>query len=174
MKIAVGTKSKLKLRAVENSLQVLGVVGEVVGYKVKSLISDQPQGFEETSEGALNRATEALYQAKDSKIGVGIENGLFNIPGINEWFDMPIICVLTDDSKKYFSVGAGYSIPSWMIERIFSDHTELGFIIQELDKDAEKDPINYFTKGALKREEILTQAIVCALNNAINKERYLE
>ncbi len=174
MKIAVGTESKLKLRAVSASLKLLGINGEVIGHNSKSLVPNAPVGYEEMTLGALNRAKEALRKVNESQIGIGIENGLLQVVETSEWFDLPVICVLTKDGDKFFSIGAGYNVPQWMIDRIFNEHTELGFIIQELDKDAEKDPINYFTKGLLRREEILTQALICALSNIVNKERYFK
>lgn len=164
MKIAIGTTSELKIRACEKALRKFGIDGELISIKTESGVNDQPYGFGEISTGAKNRAKEALKNVESAEIGVGIENGLIYIEETDQWFDMPCICILYKDGGESVSFGAGYDIPLEMIDKIKNENIELGKIIQELDPSAEKDPIGYFSGGKLKREEIVQQAIECALS----------
>lgn len=174
MKIVVGTTSELKQRACKEALSRLGIDGEITSIKTNSSVSEQPFGYDEITKGARNRAKEALRLIEDAEISIGIENGLIKIDQINQWFDMPCVCILSKDGKEFFSFGTGYFIPEWMVEKVKNSNTDLGFIIQELDPEAEKDPIGYFSSGTFKREEILTQAIICALVEMSNLQNYLE
>ena len=164
MKIAIGTASELKIRACEKALEKFDIGGELVSTKTESGVADQPFGFGEITTGAKNRAEAALKNVENAELGIGIENGLIHIEEIDQWFDMPCICILQKNGGESIAFGAGYDIPLEMIERIKSENIELGKIIQLLDRNAEKDPIAYFSGGKLKREEIIQQAIECALS----------
>ncbi|MEI8143253.1 MAG: inosine/xanthosine triphosphatase [Candidatus Berkelbacteria bacterium] len=163
MKIAIGTTSELKIRACEVALKKFDIDNELISIKTESGVADQPFGFGDIVIGARNRATQALNNVENAELGIGIENGLIQIEEIDQWFDLPCICISRRDGGERIAFGAGYNIPFELIERIKNENTELGKIIQEFDSSAEKDPIGYFSGGKLKREEIIAQAIECAL-----------
>ena len=172
MKIAIGTTSELKIRACKEALSKLGIESELLAVKAQSVVPDQPFGFEQITQGAKNRAVEALKLTENADFSIGIENGLAKVDEIGQWFDIPCVCIVTKEGDESYSFGSAYFVPDWMIDKIKEENTELGFIIQELDGEAEKDPIGYFSSGKFKREEILTQAIICALVKVIKKEKY--
>ena len=172
MEIAIGTTSELKIRACKEALSKLGIENELFTIKAQSGVPDQPFGFEQITQGAKSRASEALKLTENADFSIGVENGLVKIDEIEQWFDIPCVYIITKDGDESYSFGSAYFVPDWMIDRIKKENTELGFIIQGLDSGAEKDPIGYFSSGKFKREEILTQAIVCALVKTIKKEKY--
>lgn len=77
MIIAVGTKNKAKLSAVEQALKQLAAYSsiKVEGISVPSHVSEQPFDDEETLLGAVNRAV-AAQQSLQASIGIGLEGGV--------------------------------------------------------------------------------------------------
>lgn len=75
----LGSTSDIKIAALQGAFQRLGVEREVVKIKVPSNINEQPIGFQETFNGAVNRLTN-LMQAVSRGRGYGIcfaaENGI--------------------------------------------------------------------------------------------------
>jgi len=169
MKIALGTTSELKIRALKLALNKLGIEAEVISQKSESSVSDQPFGYEEMIKGAKNRVNN-LSKILDSDIYVSIESGLVSIEGM--YFD--IACVYSKDKETFESISfsSGYCVPDWMVEKIKTEKTELGFITQELSGDSDKDPINYFSDGFIKREELIYQAVLISLSKLFNKNKY--
>lgn len=168
MKIAIGTTSELKIRALKNALAKFEIEAEVVPLKTESGVSDQPFGYEETTKGARNRAT-AAFEKEIPEMALGVESGLIEIEG--NYFDIACVCIKTGNDES-ISYSAGYFTPQWIIEEIKETNTEYGHITQRLSGDSEKDPMKYFSNNKIKREEVLSQAIEIALIKIFNKIRY--
>ncbi len=179
--IAVGTKSALKIRAVEKALAILqerGIAGfgdlELAGYELRtgetqSGVPDQPFGLDQMFEGAYNRA-EAALSAHNADIGIGIENGLVEIGP--RWFDPPAIVVRYPRWQVMgAALGAALPIPTQMVNEVREQATELGHVVQRL-AGGEKDPHKFLSKGVLDREEIIAQAILSAFTVLINPDKY--
>ncbi|MFA7216672.1 MAG: inosine/xanthosine triphosphatase [Candidatus Paceibacterota bacterium] len=169
MKIVLGTNSELKVRALKSALDKLDIEAEVISRKAESNVSDQPFGYEEMIKGAKNRV-ENLFKDLDADIYVSIESGLVSIEGM--YFDIACVYSKNKEGVDSTSFSSGYFIPEWMIDKIKTEKTELGFITQELSGDTDKDPIKYFSKGALKREELIYQAVLISLLKIFNKDKY--
>lgn len=173
MKIAVGSRSELKIRSVEVSLKDLKMTAEILPVETDSGVPMQPFGYHEVVTGARNRAKAAL-EATGADLSIGIENGIIEIKELNQSFDLPCVCVLNQKGEESFAFGSGYFVPDWVVNEIKSKHTGYGLIIQEMSPGAEKDPIAYYSDNLVKREGLLSQAISCALVKVIDKERYLD
>lgn len=185
--IAVGTKSALKIRAVESALKQLGERGvtelgdlSLVPHtlytgETDSGIPAQPFGLEKMFEGALNRARTAR-EAHDAEIGIGIENGLFDISFRKDtynWFDPPAVAIVYPRWQAMgLSLGAALPIPNSMVREVQEQQSELGHIIQNRAGGGEKDPHKYLSKGVLDRESIIAQAILCAFTVLISADEY--
>lgn len=170
MKIAIGTTSELKTRALKEALNKLGVEAEISSIKTDSGVSSQPFDYEETTQGAKNRATSA-FEKENPEMAIGIESGLIEIEG--NYFDIACVYIKTKEDES-FAYSAGYFTPKWIIDEIKETNTEYGYITQRLSGDAEKDPFKYFSEGKIKREELLSQAIEIALVKILNKEKYIK
>lgn len=170
MKIAIATTSELKIRALESALKRLNIIAEIISIKTDSGVSLQPFGYNETTKGAKNRAHEASAVA-GADLVVAIESGLIEIE--ENYFDVACICALSKDKDESIAYSGGYFTPQWIIDEIKETNTEYGFITQRLSGDKDKDPIKYFSDGVIKREEILSQAIIIALIKIINKDKYI-
>lgn len=168
MKVAIGTTSELKIRALKNALTKLGVESEIISLKTESGVPNQPFGYEEATKGAKNRS-EAVLVESSSDIAIGVESGLIEIEG--NYFDIACVYIKTKNDVSV-SYSAGYFTPQWIIDEIKETDTEYGHITQRLSHDSDKDPIKYFSEGKIKREELLSQAIELALIKIFNKEKY--
>lgn len=171
MKIAIGTTSELKVRALRDALERINIEAEMLPVKTSSGIADQPFGFEEIIKGATTRAENSLNEV-GADIGVGVENGLVEIGG--DYFDVACVIIKTKDGNKSAAFSPAILIPEWIIKKIKEENTEVGEITKALSGDTEKDGFKYFTNGAITRKEALFQAIVFAFAKILNKDKYLE
>ena len=171
IRVVVGTESALKLRAVESALNTLALNAVVQGRKTESGVPDQPVGFEQIQIGASSRAAEALAYLKVD-LGIGIESGLVQVDG--SWYDPPCVAVLTKEGAASVAFGAFLPIPAWAVEEIRAKNTELGHVVQRRAGGGEKDPHIYFSNKSVKREQVIEQAVLCALSPIICAARYQE
>lgn len=72
MKIAVGSKNPVKIKAVENVVRKIWPGAEVIGVEVAHNANNQPKTDEEAIKGATDRALLSLQEA-DADFGFGLE-----------------------------------------------------------------------------------------------------
>jgi non-canonical (house-cleaning) NTP pyrophosphatase len=184
--IGVGTKSALKIRAIESALHQLEKHGtsklgdlilspwELRTGNINSGVPAQPFGFEQMFEGAINRARKA-QEAYGAEIGIGIENGLVDISGDRGrfWIDPPAVAIVYPRWQiTGLSLGAALPIPRSMVREVQEQQTELGVIIQKRAGGGEKDPHKFLSRGILDRESIIAQAILIAFATIVNADEY--
>lgn len=173
MKIVLGTTSDLKIRAAKEAFKILGINPEIITVKSESGVANQPFGLDQILTGAKNRAKNAL-QLHLADLGIGIENGIIKIDQINKWMETLAVAVIDGDGKESFALGSAYPLPDWVVKKIHNENSELGHVIQKLDPKLDKDPINYFSDGKIKREDTITQAIVFAMLEIVNGNQYVK
>lgn len=171
MKIALGTVSELKIRAAKAALFKLDIKAEIIPLKTPSGIANQPFGIEEISLGAKNRAIGALEQS-GADISLGVESGLIKNDELGCWLEVAVAVVYTKDGSTYLAYSTAYPVPTWVVESVRENHSEMGEFIKRINPEAEKDPLKYFSNGYLKREEVLSQAILCAFMEWVNPGKY--
>ena len=175
--LAVGTASELKLRAVRRALCTFlksesahGIV--VCGFEVESGVPDQPLGADQMLQGAKNRARrarEAWRVQEDAREGasvaaLGIESGL--VPVLGEFFDIPLAAVQAPDGRWGFGMGAGIHVPAALAQEALIPGNELGEVIRRRAHGGEKDPHRFLTEGAVRRENLIEEAVRLALHAA--------
>ncbi len=171
MKIAIATASELKIRALKEALRVLNIDAEILSGKTSSGVPEQPFGYEETSKGAHNR----LMQCKekfDPDIAVAVESGLIPIGGNH--YDIACVHVISRDNKESVAYSSGYFVPEWIVKEVKENNTDIGVVAQRLSGGVDKDPLNYFSKELIKREYLLSQAIVLALVKLLHEDKYIQ
>jgi inosine/xanthosine triphosphatase len=162
MRVAVGTESALKLRAVETVCKsLMRYPFEIIARKAASGVSIQPVGVEEMERGASNRAQAAWDAVENPGAAIGIESGLIQRNG--RWFDQACVVVLGSNGGRSVAFGAEFPIPRDIAEQTLAEKSELGEVIKKRGYNGEKDPMHYLSGGKLKREDFLVQAIQCAL-----------
>jgi inosine/xanthosine triphosphatase len=171
MKIAIATTSELKIRALKDALDKLGVNAEIVQRKTDSGVSSQPFGFEEMTLGAKNRVAQCKKEL-NADLFLSVESGIAPIEG--NFFDVACAYALSNDGKESISYSSGYFLPEWMVREVKEKNTELGHITQRLSGGGEKDPLRYLSGDSMRREELLSQAIALALVKLSKEEKYLK
>lgn len=172
MKIAVGTTSELKLRAVHKALNRAGIVAEITGHKVKSDVPKQPFSEKEITAGATNRAKNALTKDKNADYGLGIESGI--ALKSRKYFELAACIVV---NQKGEIVGEAFSAavetPAKVVHLIKANDSEAGIIAQELGGIQEKDPLLWYTGNRMTRDKILEDTVFLALcKEFLNPEAY--
>ena len=168
-KIVVGSESALKIRAVTAAFQLFSLSPQIIPCKADSGIGSQPIGTNQMEKGARGRVHHAQRLQPGADLYIGIENGLVYQDG--RWYD-PTCIVIDSDGSESVAFGAYFPIPTWMVHKTTHNKSELGEIVKELAGGGEKDPMAYLSKGHLPREQLLSQAVCCALTPLLWEDRY--
>jgi inosine/xanthosine triphosphatase len=170
MKIAVGSRNPVKVKAVENTFSRLYGIVEVVGVPARSGVPAQPFG-EETITGAINRAKSA-YAAEKFDYGVGIEAGLFRVGEFT--IDLQY-CAIYDGSWLTLGCGSGFEYPSIVLDEVLSGK-EVGDVmsgVTGIENLGEKEgAIGFLSKGMLTRTRLTEQSVFMALIPRLNPHMY--
>jgi inosine/xanthosine triphosphatase len=167
MKILVGSKNPVKLKAVEETFALYFENVEVIGMSIDSNVSDQPIN-EETFLGAENRA-EKLKRLNDdqtlnSEFFIGIEGGIQQI--YNKWFAFGCMCVIHKSGKKSFGTSAHFELPDIVTKQLLN-RKELGHVMDEImqqeNTKQKGGAISYFTNGKMNRKELYIPGLISAL-----------
>jgi len=163
MKIAVGTTSEFKLRAVISAFSRGGIGAEVKGFKVDSGVEKQPFGFDEIDFGAYTRAKNALAQDPEADYGLGIESGIITKEPF-QYFDLACCIIVSREGNR---VGKSYSaaieIPQNVVRIINGEGLDAGEVVQRLGGVKEKDPTLWLSGGRLSRDKTIEDAVFLAL-----------
>lgn len=173
MRVAVGSKNPVKVKATKNVLEKLYGEVEVDSVKVDSQVPSQPFGIDQTIKGAINRAKNA-YRS-DYDLSVGIESGLMETPHtITGYVDLQW-CAIYDGERVSIGVSAGFEYPPKVIEEVLKGK-EVGEVMDEVtgvdNLGRKTGAISYFTKGLLDRTENTEQCVLMAIIPMINNEIY--
>lgn len=164
----LGSTSAHKFEALKEACARIGVETEIKTSPAESEINAQPYGFNETYQGALNRAKHAQTENPKS-VAIGIENGI--IPLDDKFIDLAVIIVLMPDGRSFVGTSAGIEFPKEAVEaarlRGF-DSTTAGDVIAETMGGSGTDPHSTLTHGKISRKEILVDAIATVLYRALS------
>jgi inosine/xanthosine triphosphatase len=163
MKAAVGSKNPVKIEAVRGVLSRVFIDIEVLGVEVDPKVSRQPFGLEETLNGAINRANQAV---KHGELGVGIEAGLVEVPHSKTgYFDIQF-CAITDGEFTTIGSGSGFEYPPLVIKEVEKGRT-IGGVMEELsgikDIGRKEGAVGFLSNGHLTRLELTKQAVLAAM-----------
>lgn len=171
MQIAIGTKNRAKVGAVQEVVEryVDDVTFEAID--VASGVSDQPMSEEETRQGAINRAQAAL-EASKSDAGFGLEGGVKMIDG------MMYLCnwaaLATKEGKVYTAAGAQIPLPKTVATPILAGQ-ELGPVmdayVQQTNTREHSGAIGVFTNGFVDRKEMFVHILTLLVGQYIYYER---
>lgn len=174
MKINVGSKNPVKMKAVKEAFSLYFGNLIVKGFKVDSGINPQPKKLEEIIEGVINRAIGCF---NDCNYSVGIESGIFPVwKSLTNY--MNISCSVIYDGKEIVGIGLspGFENPNFVIEEIFGKRKEVAEIFDEkfktLNIEKEGGAISILSNGKYLRKELHRVGTIMALLPIINKELY--
>lgn len=159
MKIAVGTKNKAKLKAVEVVVtRTLENIMEIEAHDVASGVSAQPFSDEETRRGAIQRAEQAMKES-GAVLAFGLEGGV-------KWIGKELyLCnwaALATPERTYTAAGAQIPLPA-EIAHALMDGEELGPIMDRYTKQKDirqhTGAIGVFTDGLINRAQMFEPII---------------
>ncbi|MFY4774542.1 DUF84 family protein [Metabacillus sp. RGM 3146] len=153
MKIAIGTMNPVKINAIKNTFQAFdGVTFKPIA--VSSGVSKQPLSDEETLEGAVNRANNALVRG-EADAGIGLEGG---IAETKEGYFLCNWGALSDGSGKPIVAGGARILLPEEIGREVKDGRELGDVMDEYTSlnnvRQNEGAIGIFTAGLVNRTDM--------------------
>ena len=174
LKIAVGSKNPVKVKAVESAFKkVFGLNLEVVSTPVPSGVPDMPMNFKEMLEGAKNRAKRAI-EITDADFGVGIEGG-FEDREIGT-FLTSFVAIVNRDGIWGYAQGGGLLMPRIIIRKVKEEKKELGEVMDEIrgiKNTKEKEGcVGFMTNNLIPRQKSFEETIISALSRFTKKEMF--
>lgn len=170
MRIAVGSRNPVKVKAVENVFSRLYGIVDVDGVAVATGVPAQPFG-DETVAGAVNRARAAFASGRYD-YGVGIEAGLFAVGGVT--IDLQY-CAIYDGSWVTLGCGSGFEYPPSVLGLVLAGR-EVGDVmsaVSGIEGLGEKEgAIGFLSRGMLTRVRLTEQGVFMALIPRLNPGLY--
>jgi len=159
MKIAIGTKNKAKVKAVQNICDSLIENVEYMMLDVPSHVPKQPIGDEETLQGAKNRAAQACKE-KNVDLSFGLEGG------VKEFNGQLFICnwgvLQTATGQQYIAGGAQIPLPEEVASAIQKGE-ELGPVMDRFTAQVgishHEGAVGVFTDGIVKRADMFEHVV---------------
>src|SRR3989338_6838208 len=115
MKIYVGSANPVKCHAVREVFSTYGYNARVIPVAVSSGVSSQPLSLDETVQGAIFRAKEALT---DSGFSVGVEGGLMAVPHVTSGYLDIEVAAVYDGKKIAVGVSPAYELPEILVHEV--------------------------------------------------------
>ncbi|MFQ5940284.1 MAG: inosine/xanthosine triphosphatase [Nitrososphaerales archaeon] len=173
MLIAVGTSNMIKVEAVKEAFNHFYSNVLVINISISNL-PPQPITLNGTVNGAITRARTALQKNKDTELGVGIEAGLMEIPGINTYLNIQFAAIIDRDEKITIGSSSGFQLPNEVTKMILAERIEVDRAIEFLygikDIGEKRGIIDLMTKGAVSRKELITNALIMAIAPRISEK----
>lgn len=152
MLISVGSLNQAKLNAVKASSPV---GSQLFSVDVPSEVSNQPYGDEETLQGAINRARNALNHNDSADVGIGLEGGVMWIGKVLYLCNWGAL--VTRDNLVVTGGGIRIPLPEEVVKGL-NEGLELGDV---MDRYAEATGTRYhqgaigiLTDGAMTRVDM--------------------
>lgn len=174
MRIAIGTKNKAKIGAVETIAQKYFQNSTFEHIEVASDVSEQPFSNEETRRGAINRARHTL-QATGADLNFGLEGGVCEIDGIMYCCNWGAVAL--KDGQVISSAGAQFILPEEIAVELRTGK-ELGPVMDiytnEQNIRHHAGAIGIFTNGLIDRKEMFEHIVKILIGQVLflqNKNR---
>lgn len=146
------------------------------GFDVESGIADQPTTDEESIQGAINRARNALAQFATASYGVGLEGNTVTI-GETMYLHGWVAVVKRDSDTPGVGHSSGVELPTYFKEQIDAGK-ELGPLLQEMLGDTDnairhtQGTTGTLTNGLYTREQEFVDATSVALARFVKPDLY--
>jgi inosine/xanthosine triphosphatase len=160
--IAIGSTNPIKIAAVQAILRQAFAEATFVTIEVPSGVPEQPWGDEQTRQGALNRASQALRES-GADYGVGLEGGLVETSvGLMTcaW------CAITASTGKVGYGGGVHLLLPPLVADILRQHGELGpamdALVNEPNTKQKQGAVGILTNGLSNRQAAYEQLVAMA------------
>lgn len=166
-RISIGSESQVKGLAVLKACETLEIQASFKGYSVRSCVSDQPIGMEETLRGATHRAFDVRI-LEPGAISIGIENGLVREQD-GGYSDFAYVAVLLPDMQLFCAPSEMLRFPREDVEIALERGVTAGSVIAERTGCDPADPHSLLTNGRKGRGDFLVEPLVKLLKKAIEE-----
>jgi inosine/xanthosine triphosphatase len=164
--IHLGSENPVKLDATTECLhEVEGLSFELIGKDVDSGVNPQPQSLNETVEGAVNRAKAAL---QDADFAIGLEDGIFPVPGEERIFMNICICAISNGQQTHYGTSSAFEYPQEITDLVIGRALDIsqalgaaGYTDNATIGSAE-GAIGILSRGRLIRKDYTKQALEAA------------
>ncbi len=165
MKVLVASRNPVKLRACQQAFTHVFPLEtqEVTGIEVKSGVSAQPSGIEETRQGAQNRVQALLQSRFNADYYVGIEGGITQIETRIYAFAW---IVISNGKQIADACTAHFPLPD-KLTALIKQGLELGdandIVFGEQNSKQKGGAIGLLTAGSISRAALYVPAVEMAM-----------
>ena len=172
MKISVGSKNPVKIKAVENAVKKIWPKAEIFPIEAISGVKEQPTSKKEAIQGATNRAKFSLEKT-NADIGIGLEGCIYDSEFgmfLSGW-----VVAINKEGEKGIGGGGELLLPEKIALEIRKGR-ELGPIMDELLNDyntkQKQGAVGYFTNNLIPRTDSLERSVIFAFTRFIRPKDY--
>lgn len=166
--VSVGSQNPVKVSAVKEALENYDAQKwDITGVDVESNVNEQPQSLEETFQGATNRASNAF--SDNSQISIGLEDGIFPVPGKDNTFMNICCCAIYDGNRFHYGTSSAFEYPTEITDLVKGRGLDVcealgaaGYTSNPKIGSSE-GAIGILSKGRLVRKDYTIQAVNAAL-----------
>ena len=178
MIINLGSKNPVKAGALAEIVKEYPILvnASVNSFEVPSGVSSQPKSFDETIQGAYNRAVGAF---KNCDYSFGIEGGFVDIRWIGEDYSNLTACVVYNGKRHFLGLSSGFQVPSKISEIIKTEGVELDEAVKRAGITSHSRIgytdggfVGILTNGRVTRKDYIKQSIRMALIGIENSRFY--
>ncbi|MCM8533032.1 MAG: inosine/xanthosine triphosphatase [Lentisphaeraceae bacterium] len=162
--VNVGSLNPVKVEAVKQVLTEYSKdLFDVSGVDVESDVNEQPQSFEETLQGAKNRAQSAFDDS--SSFSIGLEDGIFAIPDEENLYMNICLCVIYNGEKFHYGTSSAFEYPREITDLVkgrgldISEALGAAGYTNNADIGSAQGAIGLLSQGRLVRLDYTKQAI---------------
>lgn len=176
MKIAIGTERAPKVDGIKAGVAAcpyLAPIADSIEYVLKSVPSDvssMPLSFEETMNGARNRARNLAKAGIDADYYIGIEGGTTDLLG--KKYLGGVVYVENRAGEGHFGFSPHMEVPDTVAKMLYVDGLELGPIMAELsgktDIRSENGSMGAWSQDMITRKDEFESAFKAAISPFYN------
>lgn len=166
MRVAVGSSNKVKVEATKEAFEHFYKDVVVISVATSDLPA-QPITMQGIVAGAVTRARKALENVQDADLGVGIEAGLAEVPGLNAYLNVQFAAIIDRNGKLTFGTSPGFQLPPEVQKLVLLERLEVDRAVEFLygikDIGEKRGIIDLMTKGKVSRKELIVNALTMAI-----------
>lgn len=172
-RLLVGSRSPHKVSPASVAVAVLSLDLNVEGLDgIKSLVNEQPEGMEETFEGAWNRMEQAWAAGEGKAWALGAESGAMPIGarGLGSWrADVTVFCLKSPDGRTWTGTTSGVAFDNQDVASARAKGfatTTIGSQMAARTGCDGTDPIKALTGGRVSRADLMTHGLIVLFSQA--------
>lgn len=170
MLIKIGSKNRPKVGAVEEAIINYSSIEDpkFISVSAPSDVSEQPTSFDETIQGAINRAKNAFG---DCDLSVGIEDGLMEVKYVRSGYMNFAVCAIYDGDGVYLGFSPAFEHPFKPAKLIFGEKLDLNQaylkagLTDNPNLGAAEGVLGLLSNKKITRQEYTKYGVIMALIN---------